>query len=101
MDTAFNSLTIVTITHPSVIDDDVQLDLHTRAEPKLLSSPRFFLQCWRASLPGGPATLLRPLPAGGLRQRLRLGGQMESPWCRWGHWGVRRWAALTGLVWSG
>ena len=31
MGTAFNSLTIVTITHPSVIDDDVQLDLHACA----------------------------------------------------------------------
>jgi hypothetical protein len=42
----------VNINHPSVIDDDVQLDLHPRAEPQLLSSPRFFLQCWRASPPG-------------------------------------------------
>jgi len=31
----------VNINHPSVIDDDVQLDLHTRAEPQLLTSPRF------------------------------------------------------------
>jgi hypothetical protein len=43
MDMAFNSLMIVTITHPSVIDEDVQLDLHTRAEPQLLLSPRFLL----------------------------------------------------------
>lgn len=34
LDTAFRSLTIVNINHPSVIDADVQLDLHTRAHPQ-------------------------------------------------------------------
>ena len=34
LDTAFRSLTIVSINHPSVIDADVQLDLHARAHPQ-------------------------------------------------------------------
>jgi predicted nucleic acid-binding protein len=34
LDTAFRSLTIVNINHPSVIDAYVQLDLHARAHPQ-------------------------------------------------------------------
>jgi hypothetical protein len=34
LDTAFHSLTIVSINHPSVIDADVQLDLHGRGHPQ-------------------------------------------------------------------